>query len=733
MINVSEATKSAYLGDSIHKTLTISFPNKNITFTNSDIISESFTLTESIETELYLTFKGCIASQCSFQVAQNVQDLRGQLVTVTIQAGDTDVIPLFKGYVDEQNNETQEDIITEFICYDPLYKIGSKNMQSWVDSRTYPITVKNFRNQLFQNIGITQYTATLVNDSRTISENFKTFCDNPSATDIIKWICEANGVFGQYGRDGKFHYREIKSLTKGTYPSPTTYPSTTTYPSGENADIVIESGANLGLTYEPYEIDLITKVTIYDSGGLDIAYAGSGNNVFGITDNPIAFSLNNMTAAAQAIFAKVGGINYIPVVSMKSVGMPYMECGDTFLSYTKRYIVRTPILSRTLNGIQALFDEYASDSDRNRPEHISTTTTRINKDRQSIIEVQADVLQIDGRVEATEGKFNRLYAGNIQAEQIDCANRIAAKSLAVGKITGSVNSGNQADKGKDWSLDFDEGKLKIGTINASIINAGTISANRIGANSIAVSKLTGSISNGGWNIDLDNGTMSLGSLAVSKITGSISNGGWGINFNNGTMSIGSLAVSKITGSKSLGNNWSIDFDNGSLTIGSISANNITSGTINVDRISANSIDAGKLNVSVSDNEGWGVTMNQYGTSFSKGSYGCGGLTGSFGSNRSGWGIDFSNNSLTVGSVTADMVTADYITSSEFNSKLITSLQTFSSSVACTVLHASSYVQSDGTVYCSSISLGVPGQATTLGGTCQVKDINGVTRTVLRAS
>ena len=609
MINVSEATKSAYLGDSIHKTLTISFPNKSITFTNSDIVSESFTLTESIETELYLTFKGCIASQCSFQVAQNVQDLRGQLVTVTIQAGETDVIPLFKGYVDEQNNETQEDIITEFICYDPLYKIGSKNMQSWVDSRTYPITVKNFRDQLFQNIGITQYTATLVNDSRTISENFKTFCDNPSATDIIKWICEANGVFGQYGRDGKFHYREIKSLTKGTYPSPTTYPSTTTYPSGENADIVIESGANLGLTYEPYEIDLITKVTIYDSGGLDIAYAGSGNNVFGITDNPIAFSLNNMTAAAQAIFAKVGGINYIPVVSMKSVGMPYMECGDTFLSYTKRNVVRTPILSRTLNGIQGLFDEYTSDSDRSRPEHISTTTTRINKDRQSIIEVQADIVEMN-EVIATKATIAQLNATNARVGNLE-ADHVTTQQL-------------QAVQGD------------IQTLSTNKLDASTASITYATISSLNATNLTVS-----GKLDASTASITYATIAtVNAVDGKID----------------SLTSKAITTEN--------------LSSQNISANQITAGTLSVDRISANSINAGKLNVSVSDNEGWSVTMDQNGTRFDKGSYGVGGIYGTLGGSggAGGWGVDFTHGYVNVGhldagSITTGTLSADRISSS----------------------------------------------------------------------
>lgn len=55
-------------------------------------------------------------------------------------------------------------------------------------------------------------------------------------------------------------------------------------------------------------------------------------------------------------------------------------------------------------------------------------------------------------------------------------------------------------------------------INASMINSGYISAARIEANSIAVSKLTGSISNGNWKIDLDAGTFTIGKITASSIT-----------------------------------------------------------------------------------------------------------------------------------------------------------------------------------------------------------------------
>ena len=62
---------------------------------------------------------------------------------------------------------------------------------------------------------------------------------------------------------------------------------------------------------------------------------------------------------------------------------------------------------------------------------------------------------------------------------------------------------------------------EIINLNASNINTGTLSADRIAANSIAVSKLTGSITGGlsnSWEIDLTNGTMTIGNISASNIT-----------------------------------------------------------------------------------------------------------------------------------------------------------------------------------------------------------------------
>lgn len=508
MLNVTDATKNAYYDDTLLKTLIITFPNKNVTFTGDDILGESVKLIEKIETERSLTFKGCIASKFTFKVADNVIDLRGEYLEATIQADETEEIPLFSGYVDDQDNETREDIVTTFTCYDPLYKIGSKNMQSWVDGLSFPVTVRNFRNSLFSNLGITQEARTLINDNLTISANFKSFVDAPSATDIMKWICQLNGVYGQYGRDKKFHYRELNALSEGTYPAEDLYPGEDTFPSAENAGVTINTSDYVSLTYEPYTTDYITKVVIIDGGGLDQGQAGVEGNTFIVQDNPIAFNVN-MQSAARALLAKINVVNHIPVIKMKCVGLPYVECGDTFLSYTRKNVCRSYVLQRTLSGIQALFDEYSSDSDKDYPPYKATTKSMTNADRKKILQIQSDIVRIDGKIIADEAEFNTLKSKAITTDNLSAQN-----------------------------------------ISANQITAGTLNVDRIQAGSINAQKLNVSASDGnGWNVSMGPGgtSFSKGSLGTGNITGALgtNKSGWGVNF-GGYGDQGSLTVGQVT-------------------------------------------------------------------------------------------------------------------------------------------------------------------------------------------
>lgn len=438
MINVTDETKSAYLSDSIHKNLTITIADRNVTFTNVDIVSESLELTESIETTRALTFKGCIATRYKFKVAGIVTDLRGEYVEASIQASNTESIPLFKGYIDSQNNLTHEDILTEFTCYDALYSIGERDMQSWVDGLSLPMTVKQFRTSLFTNLGITQENNTFINDSLSISADFKTAVDKPSARELMQWLCQINARFGQIGRDGIFYYRELTPISRGLYPSTETYPSEETYPSAESAGVILSPGdyKSNGFSYEPYETAKITKVVIVDKDGVERGSAGSGANIFVIKDNPIAYNVN-MAQAARAILAKIDQLNFDPVIKLETVGLPWIECGDAVMAYTRLNTVRAFVLSRTLKGIQALSDSFSADTDQYQPIYKPTVQTQISQTNTALAQTNSNVTSVDNRV---TGVDNRVTGVSNQVTNI--SGQVTTISGQVVNINGSVNNLN---------------------------------------------------------------------------------------------------------------------------------------------------------------------------------------------------------------------------------------------------------------------------------------------------
>ena len=108
-----------------------------------------------------------------------------------------------------------------------------------------------------------------------------------------------------------------------------------------------------------------------------------------------------------------------------------------------------------------------------------------------------------------------------------------------------------------YSGPFTMGATFLQGFIADFITAGTLSADRIAANSIGVSKLSGTIANGSWEIDFDNGTLTIGSISASEIT-------------SGTL------------------------DAAEITVTNLNASNITVGTLNTARIAENSLPGDRI-------------------------------------------------------------------------------------------------------------------------------------------
>lgn len=495
MINISDAEKALYKG-SVHKTITITVPGKNITFTNTDLVKESVSLTERIETERNLSFKGCCASVFSFTVNNLVTDIRGEYIEATIQPDDGTTINLFSGYVETQSNRTFEDYQTEITAYDPLIKVLDRDITAWYNGLSFPILVRNMRNSFFSLVGLTQESVALVNDNQTLT---KTIDDKViTGGDILRWLCQINGRFGQFGRDKKFHYRQLAQAIEGLYPADDLYPSDTLYPRESNASEEVLKSVYSAISYQPFHTDWITKVSIIGKNGAIQGQAGntSGDDFY-IADNKLAWGLGNISQAAQAILNEVQGARYTPA-DIDAKGLPYLECGDIILANTRRNVITTYILERTLKGIQALTDVFGSDSDQARPPYVPTVQAGIDANALAAENAQskADSAYTNAGTAQSRADSAYSYAGTADSHAGAAQTKAnQAYELAATKVTANEVNTMILNAGFARISDLNAANARIDSLSATVATINNAYITRATCQSIVTNSINSYFAN----------------------------------------------------------------------------------------------------------------------------------------------------------------------------------------------------------------------------------------------
>ena len=374
MLNVTQATKNSYLQDSGHKEFTISFPNLNpaITLTNSDLVEDTFELTERVNSGESIEFVGCLSSVLSFTTKTLKADVKGQYVTVSVKCNNTEAIPLFHGYVDdvEQKPHQPDKIIT---AYDILYKLNDTDVAVWYNNLSFPITIKDFRDSLFEELNLTQVSTSLTTDNIQIVKQY-----NPAelkALDVIKSICQFNCVFGRINRGGNFEYMSV--------PDPTTVK--------QQIDYYKEA------TYQEYYVKPVDKLTIRNTGSDDIIYGGGENN-YVIVDNFFARGLEDetLTSLAESLYTLVSGFNYQPFNADVNA-LPYMECLDVVSlpvqDLDTQVVSQLPyiILERTIKGIQVFRDNLVAEGDEYQHVFESDLSLQIEELKKQLEVIRGDM------------------------------------------------------------------------------------------------------------------------------------------------------------------------------------------------------------------------------------------------------------------------------------------------------------------------------------------------------
>ena len=228
MLKVWNKVKSAYFDESENKHLIVTFPEINLTLTRSQIRKETMEIKEAILDQESIEFVGCIASQFKLQISSIKKKLKGKKIEVSIYTDSTSDKPvkLFSGIVDS-DERTGNKKSKEIKAYDMMYSLADTDVTTWFKTQVAylkmgkKLTVKKFRNELFAFIGLAQKKRTLANDSFSIKQlvNLVGTEDEEEADeeeeekiyalDLIKAICQINGVFGIINRNGEMDYRRL--------------------------------------------------------------------------------------------------------------------------------------------------------------------------------------------------------------------------------------------------------------------------------------------------------------------------------------------------------------------------------------------------------------------------------------------------------------------------------------------------------------------------------------------
>jgi len=433
MLKVGNKVKSAYFDESENKHLVVTFPEINLTLKHSQIKKESMEINEAILDQESIEFVGCIASQFKLQISSIKKKLKGKKIEVSIYTDSTSDKPvkLFSGIVDS-DNRTGNKRSKEIIAYDMMYSLADEDVTSWFRTQVAylkmgkKLTVKKFRNDLFVFLGIAQKKRTLANDSFSIKQLVNVVDNNEEdadeeeqekiyALDLIKAICQINGVFGIINRNGEMDYRRlgVEDEDDGAYPGVDPDDKTNGLylpfvPGIGVTDIITDSTfypSYKSVTYEDYDVHGITKVYVRQSEDTKAGYAGSDKKYKYITQGN-RFTLGTTTEEkreiATAILNKVQGVTYTPFTA-ECTGLPFLEVGDPVQIYVYDFeqsdkqkkdvfvLKSFYVLSRTLKGIQSLTDTLTAQgeekqrrfvSDLGIREDVSTASLKEKTDKQ---------------------------------------------------------------------------------------------------------------------------------------------------------------------------------------------------------------------------------------------------------------------------------------------------------------------------------------------------------------
>lgn len=184
--------------------------------TNENIDQNTLTLQESICSESYFIFGGCVCNQITFQAHHDQFNGTSEefypsgKIEVYIERRGTK-IKIFTGEIDSAERKANS-LTRNFVAYDYLYKLRNTDIARWYKNQTTDkkkkLTQKQFRYKLFEFLGLEQVSTKLHWDDTYVPDTNNS--NEMNVVNILKDLCLQNDRFGWMNRDGKFEYLKLR-------------------------------------------------------------------------------------------------------------------------------------------------------------------------------------------------------------------------------------------------------------------------------------------------------------------------------------------------------------------------------------------------------------------------------------------------------------------------------------------------------------------------------------------
>lgn len=407
MLNLTDEQKAMFYSSGYYKGYRMVFDDINLTIDNEIIHQESVTITQSICSDEELSLGGCIASSIEFEVSEVMdKDVTGLEFKCYMDVEDSEgetvlTIPMGVYRVDSAKCVDDKDY-KKIIAYDAIYDASEDVSEFYnnIFAENETISYAEFRLKILNHLGIDFVGRNYINDDETAKKTLSPQ-GNLTGVMILKSICEANGAFGYIDRNGKFA-EAIAREAAGLFPEEDLYPAEDLYPeSGANVQYVgaeTDKAQYINTKFEEYETMPITCVTIKSSADdIGVASSDDESNPYIISSNFLFYgkTKEELKSIGKGIQSVLSGFVYRPNETTLE-GLPYMDVGDWYSLVKNRDGVVSPILSRTLTGVQGLRDTFYSKGNKVRANEQTTRDELIQNMGKSLeIQKSIDSLSVD--------------------------------------------------------------------------------------------------------------------------------------------------------------------------------------------------------------------------------------------------------------------------------------------------------------------------------------------------